>query len=81
MGNWNTDQARKSLDIVLEELKSRPLPESERYQEVVEVLDPGKTIRFSRQIADNNNSNYYTLQAGERNFEAQGPKFDGGFDR
>lgn len=70
-GNWNAGQARKSLDIVLEELKSQPLPEGERYQEVVEVLKPGKVIRFSRQIADNNNSIYYTLQMGERGFEEQ----------
>ena len=34
-GNWNVEQARKSLDIVLEEINSQPLPESERYQEVV----------------------------------------------
>lgn len=61
----------QKLDIVLEELKSQPLPEGERYQEVVEVLDPGKVIRFSRQIADNNNSIYYTLQMGERGFEEQ----------
>jgi insulysin len=70
-GNWNAEQARKSLDIVLEEINSQPLPEGERYQEVVEVLDPGEKIRFSRQIADNNNSIYYTLQVGERNFEGQ----------
>ncbi len=70
-GNWTAKQARKSLDIVLEEIKSQPLPEEERYQEVVEVLDPGERIRFSRQIADNNNSIYYTLQAGERSFQEQ----------
>ena len=70
-GNWNAGQARKSLDIILEEIKGQPLPETERYQEVVEVLDPGKTIRFSKQIADNNNSIFYTLQMGERGFEAQ----------
>jgi len=70
-GNWNAEQARKSLDMVLEEIKSQPLPEGERYQEVVEVLDPGEKIRFSRQIADNNNSIFYALQAGERNFKAQ----------
>ena len=70
-GNWNAGQARKSLDIILEEIKGQPLPETERYQEVVEVLDPGKMIRFSKQIADNNNSIFYTLQMGERGFEAQ----------
>jgi len=70
-GNWNAGQARNSLDIVLEELQSQPLPEAERYQEVVEVLDPSEKLQFSRQIADNNNSIYYTLQVGERSFEAQ----------
>jgi len=70
-GNWNAEQARKSLDMVLEEINSQPLPEKERYQEVVAVLDPGEKIRFSRQIADNNNSIYYTLQVGERNFREQ----------
>ncbi|MDH5458563.1 MAG: insulinase family protein, partial [Nitrospinota bacterium] len=70
-GNWNAEQARKSLDLILEEIKSQPLPEGERYQEVVEVLDPGKEIRFSRQIADNNNSIFYSLQIGERSFKAQ----------
>ncbi len=70
-GNWSAEQARKSLDMVLGELKSQPLPEKERYKEVVEVLDPGEKTRFSRQIADNNNSIYYTLQVGGRNFEEQ----------
>jgi insulysin len=70
-GNWNAGQARKSLDTVLEELQSQPLAEAERYQEVVEVLDPSEKLQFSRQIADNNNSIYYTLQVGERSFEAQ----------
>jgi insulysin len=70
-GNWNAGQARNSLDIVLEELQSQPLPEAERYQEVVEVLDPSEKLQFSRQIADNNNSIYYTLQVGERSFETQ----------
>jgi insulysin len=70
-GNWNAGQARNSLDTVLEELQSQPLPEAERYQEVVEVLDPSEKLQFSRQIADNNNSIYYTLQVGERSFEAQ----------
>ena len=70
-GNWNAEQARKSLDMVLEEINSQPLPEGERYQEVVEVLDSGEKMRFSRKIADNNNSIFYTLQIGERSFKAQ----------
>lgn len=70
-GNWNVEQARKSLDIILGEIKSQPLPKEERYQEVVEVFDPGEKIQFTRQIADNNNSIYYTLQVGERSFKAQ----------
>ena len=70
-GNWNAEQARKSLDMVLDEIQSQPLPEGERYQEVVEVFDPGETIRFSKQIADNNNSIFYTLQIGKRGFKEQ----------
>ena len=70
-GNWNAEQARKSLDMVLDEINGQPLPEKERYEEVVQVLDPGKKVRISRQIADNNNSIYYTLQVGERSFEEQ----------
>lgn len=70
-GNWTAEQARKSLDIVLEEIKGQPLPEGERYKEVVEVLDPGERIRYSRQIADNNNSIFYTLQVGKRGFREQ----------
>jgi len=70
-GNWNADQARQSLDMVLDEIKGQPLPKEQRYQEVVKVLDPGETVRVSRQIADNNNSIYYTLQVGERNFKEQ----------
>ena len=70
-GNWNADQARKSLDLLLEEMKSQPLPEEERYQEVVKVFTPGEKIQFSKQIADNNNSIYYSLQVGERGFEEQ----------
>ena len=71
MATGMLSRREKSLDIVLEEINSQPLPEGERYQEVVEVLDPGEKIRFSRQIADNNNSIYYTLQVGERSFEEQ----------
>ena len=70
-GNWNIEQARETLDIVLKELQSQPLQKEERYQEIVEVFDPGEKIRFSQKIADNNNSIYYTLQVGERNFESQ----------
>ena len=70
-GNWSAEQARRSLDIIQGELNSQPLPEGERYQEVVAVLDPSEKRRFSRQIADNNNSIYYTLQVGERGFKQQ----------
>ena len=70
-GNWTEDQARASLDILLKEIKSRPLPESERYQEVVRDLSPGEISRFSKKIMDNNNAIYYTLQLGNRDFEKQ----------
>jgi len=70
-GNWTAAQARKSLDIVLEEIKGQPLPEAERYQEIVKVFSPMDKILFSNKIADNNNALYYNLQVGERSFEAQ----------
>lgn len=70
-GNWSPKQARNSLATILKEIKSKPLPESERYEEVVGVLPPGQAIQFARQIADNNNAIYYSLQLGDRTFEKQ----------
>ncbi len=64
-GNWSEAKVRDSLDLLLAEIKSRPLPEEERYQERMEVLDSGERILFSREIPNNNNALTYTLQVGE----------------
>ena len=64
-GNWTEEEVRESLKILLDEIKSKPLPEDERYQEVIEVLDSGERILFSQKVADRNNALYYVLQIGE----------------
>ena len=64
-GNWTEAKVRESLDLLLAEIKSLPLPKEERYQERMEVLDPGERILFSKQIENNNNALIYTLQVGE----------------
>ena len=64
-GNWTEDKVRESLEVLHTEIKGRPLPEDERYQEVVEVLDPREAVLFSKKIANNNNALYYVLQVGE----------------
>jgi insulysin len=65
-GNWSDDKARQSVDILLTALGSKPLPESERFETVVEVLPKGERFRFSREVADNNNSLAYAIQVGEK---------------
>ncbi len=67
-GNWTEAKVRESLDLLLAEIKSQPLPKEERYQEKIEVLDPGERILFSKQIPNNNNALYYSLQVGEMEF-------------
>ena len=71
-GNWRDEDVLHSINILLKEIKSKPLPKKERYQELIEVLSPGKEIRFSQKILDNNNSLAYTLQAGEFTLKNQG---------
>jgi insulysin len=70
-GNWSEEGVRASVDTLLKEIKSGPLPEAERYKEEVEVLVRGEKIRFSQKAQDNNNAMAYILQAGERDFERQ----------
>ncbi len=67
-GNWTDEKVRESIGILLDQIKSKPLPENERFEQVIEVMESGKAVFFSRQIMDNNNSLAYTLQVGERNF-------------
>lgn len=70
-GNWTDDKVSESVRILLDEIQSRPLPKEERYEEVVEVLDPAEKIMFSRKILDNNNSLAYGLQIGEKSLQRQ----------
>jgi len=67
-GNWTKEKVRESLEILLGEIKSKPLPESERFQQVVEVLDTGEQALMSSKVADNNNALYYGLQIGPMNY-------------
>ncbi len=68
-GNWTADKARESLKILLDAIQSEPLPEKDRYQELVEVLEPGEKILFSKKILDNNNAVYYGLQIGSKDLK------------
>lgn len=70
-GNWNDEQVDNSVNLLLDVLKSKPLPQSERFVPGVEVLDPGEIIRFTREVLDNNNSMAYAIQIGERSVELQ----------
>lgn len=70
-GNWTDDKVSESVRALLDEIQSKPLPKEERYEEVVEVLDPAEKIVFSRKILDNNNSLAYGLQIGEKSLERQ----------
>ena len=67
-GNWTREKVRESLEILLGEIKSKPLPEDERFRQVVEVLEPGEKALMSAKVATNNNALYYTLQIGEMDF-------------
>ena len=69
-GNWTQAKVRESLDILLAEIKSRSLPEEDKYKEVVEVMDSGEAVRFSQKVADNNNALYYALQIGKRTLQS-----------
>jgi insulysin len=70
-GNWTDDKVSQSVSVLLDEIQSKPLPKEERYEEVVEVLDPAEKIVFSRKILDNNNSLAYGLQIGEKSLQRQ----------
>jgi insulysin len=70
-GNWTDEKVKESVEILLGQLNSKPLPEAERYKEELDLLQPGERVMFSKQVADNNNSIAYTLQVGEKSFELQ----------
>jgi insulysin len=65
-GNWSDDQAKESVSLLLNSLNGQSLPEKERYEQDVEVLNSGERIQFSREVEDNNNSLSYTIQVGEK---------------
>jgi len=67
-GNWSDKEAMQSVDSLLSALGSKPLPENERFEQVVEVMPQGERFRFSREVADNNNSLAYAIQVGEKDF-------------
>ena len=66
-GNYSDEKAVESTRILLDSLKSRPLPEQERYKQKVETMPSGKRFRFSREVEDNNNSLAYAIQVGDKN--------------
>jgi insulysin len=67
-GNWTREKVQESLEILLGEIKSKPLPQDERFRQVVEVLEPGEKALMSVKVADNNNALYYSVQIGEMDF-------------
>lgn len=70
-GNWTDDNVLKTVDTLLSEINSKPLPESDRFEQTVEVLDSGEKLRFSKQVLDNNNALAYGIQVGEKSFDLQ----------
>ncbi len=70
-GNWTDAKVRESVRILLGDIKSQPLPQSERFKQEVTILEEGENILFSRQVKDNNNSLTYAFQVGENNIERQ----------
>ena len=66
-GNYSDEKAIQSTKTLLESLKSKPLSDDQRYEQVVETMPEGKRIRFSREVEDNNNSLAYAIQIGDKN--------------
>ena len=63
-GNYSDAKSIESTKIILDSLGSKPLPEKERYEQVVESMP--KSFRFSREVEDNNNSLAYAIQIGDK---------------
>ncbi|MGR3319827.1 MAG: insulinase family protein [Candidatus Anammoxibacter sp.] len=70
-GNWTDYKVNDSVNQLQEALKSTPLPEEERFKDVVHVLKTGERYKFSREVEDNNSSLAYAIQVGEKGFELQ----------
>jgi insulysin len=67
-GNWTEEKVRKSLEVLLAEIRSKPLLHEKRYQEVVEVLDLQEVVLISKKVEDNNNALHYGLQIGSMDY-------------
>ncbi|MBI4382841.1 MAG: insulinase family protein [Nitrospinae bacterium] len=70
-GNWPEKKALESVQTLLDAMASRPLPEKDRFKQVVRVLDPGEKVQFSKKVEDQNNSLAYIMQVGKREFDLQ----------
>ena len=70
-GNWTDYKVNDSVNQLQEALKSTPLPEEERFKDVVTVLESGERYKFSREVEDNNSSLAYAIQVGKKDFELQ----------
>lgn len=70
-GNWTDDKVKEAVQLLLDEIKSKPFPEEERFVQKLEWLDDGENIRFSKQVQDTNNSISYALQIGHYDYPLQ----------
>ncbi len=68
-GNWTEQQARESVDLVIREMNSKPLPEADRFENKVVVFKESEKLLYSEQVPDNNNALFYTLQVGPHSME------------
>ena len=71
-GNWSEQKAGEAVDLVVQELGSQPLPQEERFDNKVVVLNDSENLQYSERVEDNNNALFYTLQAGPHDFKRYG---------
>jgi len=65
-GNYTDEKAIENTNILINSLKSQPLAQVDRYEQIVEKMPKGKRFRFSREVKDNNNSLAYAIQVGDK---------------
>jgi len=65
-GNYSDEKAIENTNILINSLKSQPLAQEDRYEQIVEKMPKGKRFRFSREVKDNNNSLAYAIQVGDK---------------
>ncbi|MFQ5444380.1 MAG: insulinase family protein, partial [Nitrospinales bacterium] len=70
-GNWRDKNVKETVQLLLDEIKSKPFPEEERFVQKLEWLDDGENIRFSKKVQDTNNSISYGLQIGHYEYPLQ----------